>query len=372
MTSRTLTIVHTEASCGWGGQEVRILTESQGLIRRGHDVRILCNAESAIRRKAEEWGIPTTILPQQRRNWTGLTAVRRWLTENSVDVINTHSSTDSWLVAVAARTLRNRPRIVRTRHLGAPVPANPVSNWLYRRGADRVVSCGEAMRQQLIRLNGVDPARCVSIPTGIDTARFQPADPIMARRRLNLPERTTVGIVAALRREKGHQYLCEAARLVERNDFQLLIVGDGLSRDLVRNWVNDNGLTDRTILAGNQTDVVPWLNAMDVFALPSWGIEGVPQGIMQAMSCGLPVVSTTVGSIGEAVADGETGLLVEPRDAAQLAGALTRLLDDAELRAHFSAAGRAKALAQFPIERMLDRMESVFAEVTINSARRAA
>jgi glycosyltransferase involved in cell wall biosynthesis len=180
---------------------------------------------------------------------------------------------------------------------------------------------------------------------------------------LNLPERTTVGIVAALRREKGHQFLCEAARLVGRSDFQLLIVGDGLSRGLVRNWVDEHRLTDRTIFAGNQTDVVPWLQAMDVFVLPSWGIEGVPQGIMQAMSCGLPVVSTTVGSIGEAVGDGETGLLVEPRDATQLADALTRLLSDAELRAQFRAASRAKALTQFPIERMLDRMEGVFAEV---------
>ncbi len=66
MNPHALNIVHTEASCGWGGQEVRILTESQGLIRRGHAVQILCNAESAIRAKAEELGIPVTTLPLLR------------------------------------------------------------------------------------------------------------------------------------------------------------------------------------------------------------------------------------------------------------------------------------------------------------------
>jgi len=369
----SLRIVHTESSCGWGGQEVRILTESQGMIRRGHHVQIVCNAKSEIRAKAEELRIPVSVLAMEKRNWTGLLAVRRWLGANSVDVINTHSSTDSWLFSLASRTVKHRPSIVRTRHLGAPVPNNPGSNWLYRHGADRVVTCGSAMRDQLIRLNGVLPDRCVSIPTGIDIARFQPGDQSTTRRQLNLsPARPLIGIVAALRREKGHQVLCEACKLLDRSDFGLVIIGDGLSRDLVRSWVEKCGLTDRTIFAGNQTDVVPWLQALDVFVLPSWGIEGVPQSIMQAMSCGLPVIATTVGSIGEAVSKGETGLLVPPQAASELASALRTLLEDASLRSRFGAAGRAKAITQFPIERMLDRMENVFTEVSRQTARRAA
>ncbi len=370
-----LNIVHTESSRGWGGQEVRILAESRGLLERGHRVRILCNEDAAILPKAREAGIPCEALPIRKKNFAGLTAARRWLAEQRVEIVNTHSSTDSWLFTLAAHSLgkKQRPRIVRTRHLGAPVPCNPASNWLYGRGCDHLVTCGSIMREQLIQRNGVAPAHCTSIPTGIDTTRFSPGDCISARQDLGLPtDRKLVGIVAALRREKGHQVLCTAARLLERTDFDLLIVGDGLSRDLLRGWIAENELEQRVHTPGNQQDVVPWLRAMDLFVLPSYGIEGVPQGIMQAMSCGLPVIATTVGSIPEAVEADKTGLLIPPQNPEELARALSRLLDDARLREQFGQAGRDKAVRQFGLEQMLDRMEQVFWFTRETSGRIAA
>ena len=111
-----------------------------------------------------------------------------------------------------------------------------------------------------------------------------------------------------------------------------------------------------------------WLQALELFTLPSWGEEGVPQAILQAMACGLPVVSTTVGAITEAVTDGVTGLIVPPRDVPALGGALARLRDDAALRARLGAAGRDRAVADFGIERMLASMEAVFRSV-IDQAR---
>ena len=367
-------IIHTEASCGWGGQEVRILTESQGLIRRGHQVESLCPEEAVIFRKAQELSIPVTPLPLRRRNWKGLAAVRHWLRWNRADVINTHSSSDSWLVAVAARSLLKRPRIVRTRHLGAPVPNNPASNWVYGHGADFVVTCGQSVRQQLIERNKVAAERCQSVPTGIDVLRFTPGDRRAVREQLNLPvEKPILGIVAALRREKGHETLCQAAAvLAAQHDFDLLIVGDGLSRDLVREWVERHGLSGRTHLVGNQQNVVPWLQAMDLFVLPSWGIEGVPQSIMQAMSCQLAVVATDVGSISEAVQHEQTGLLVPPEQPEQLAAALARLLENRTQREQFAKAGLELARSRFTIENMLDDMEQIFQNICAGRQRLAA
>jgi glycosyltransferase involved in cell wall biosynthesis len=99
---------------------------------------------------------------------------------------------------------------------------------------------------------------------------------------------------------------------------------------------------------------------LDVFALPSYANEGVPQAILQAMSCGIPVVSTGIGSILEAVRDKETGLVVPERQVEPLRAALNRLLGDAELRLTFGDAGRKVALEKFGIEVMLDKMEAVF------------
>ena len=139
-------IVHTESSLGWGGQELRILAESQGLARRGHELTLLCPPEARIYAEAPNWGLRTVALPIGRKRLAGLLALRRWLRANHCDVVSTHSSTDSWLAALAAG--RQLP-IVRTRHISAPVPRNALSRWLYSR-ATRIVTAGEALRLDLI------------------------------------------------------------------------------------------------------------------------------------------------------------------------------------------------------------------------------
>ena len=101
---------------------------------------------------------------------------------------------------------------------------------------------------------------------------------------------------------------------------QLVIVGDGPQRGALEAQVAALQLHGRVRFTGNLKDVAPWLQAFDIFALPSYANEGVPQAIMQAMACGLPVVSTPVGSIGEIVSHEETGLLVAPHDATSLRG----------------------------------------------------
>jgi glycosyltransferase involved in cell wall biosynthesis len=99
---------------------------------------------------------------------------------------------------------------------------------------------------------------------------------------------------------------------------------------------------------------------LDIFALPSYANEGVPQAILQAMLCGLPVVSTPVGSIQEAVQHPQTGLIVAAHDAEALRQALEQLLENSELRQVLGKAAREAALAKFGLEAMLDKMETVF------------
>ena len=106
-----------------------------------------------------------------------------------------------------------------------------------------------------------------------------------------------------------------------------------------------------------------WLSSLDLFVLPSYGEEGVPQAIMQAMACGLAVVSTPVGAINEAVKHNCTGLIVEPRNATALAEALARLMSNGSLRQHLGEAGRRYAQENFGIDAMLDKMEAVFRRV---------
>jgi glycosyltransferase involved in cell wall biosynthesis len=150
---------------------------------------------------------------------------------------------------------------------------------------------------------------------------------------------------------------------LKHKDARLLLVGDGPGRENLKQQVAQLGLEQRVLMPGNQADVVPWLQALDVFALPSYANEGVPQALMQAMATGVPVISTPVGSIDELVRQEETGLMVPPRDAAALGAAIARLLDEPVLGARLAQAARAWVSEHYSRERMLDRMEAIFRSV---------
>ena len=363
-TAPRLRILHTESSLGWGGQEIRVLTEARGVALRGHDVVIAAPADARIFQEAPRFGVEAVALPIGRKRVGGVLALRRFLAERSFDVVNTHSSTDAWLAALACRTLAHAPPIVRTRHISAPMPRNRATRWLYASATDRIVTTGEKLRLQVLDETAVDAARVVSIPTGVDLARFRRGDRAAARAATGLPENArVVGIVATLRSWKGHRYLLQAIAGLRRPDVLLVIVGDGPQRAALEALAAELRLGDAVRFAGNQADVAPWMQSFDVFCLPSYANEGVPQALMQAMACGLPVVTTPVGSIAEIVTDGATGVIVPPEDVASLRGAIASLLDDDARRHALGERAATTARERFGDARMVDRMLEVFRHV---------
>ncbi|MBF0162059.1 MAG: glycosyltransferase family 4 protein [Magnetococcales bacterium] len=355
-----LRVVHTESSMGWGGQELRILTEAAGMVQRGHQVSLLCPVQSRLFAAAKARNLAVHAARIQRKGMRGLLDISRWLRHNPVDVVITHSSVDSWLTALACRLLSQPPAVIRVRHISAPVPRNATSRWLYTQGCRHIVTTGSALRLQLIQDNHLPAPRITSVPTGIDLKQFVPGNQTQARQQLGLPpERMLVGIVATLRSWKGHSHLLEAMTHLQHPQAHLLIVGDGPQRPNLEKQIQTLQLANRVTLAGQQENVVPWLQACDIFALPSYANEGVPQALMQAMACGVPVLSTPVGSIGEILQDGVTGLLVPPKDPAALAGKLDLLLGNAELRSTLRLNALRFARQHFSLGVMLDRMEAV-------------
>jgi glycosyltransferase involved in cell wall biosynthesis len=356
-------ILHTESSLGWGGQEIRVLTEARGVARRGHEVALAAPPEARIFAAAPEFGVERVELPIARKSVRGVAAMRRHLADGAYDIVNTHSSTDSWLAAIAAKLLARAPAIVRTRHISAPVPRNAATRWLYRQAA-HTVTTGEKLRRQVVEETGIDAASVTSIPTGIDLARFRPGDRDTARASLGLPrERFIVGIVATLRSWKGHAHLLEAIAAMPRDAVLLAIVGDGPQRQALEAKAKALGIAAGVRFAGNQRDVAPWLQGFDLFCLPSYANEGVPQALAQAMACGLAVISTPVGSIEELVDDGRTGLLVPPSDPAALRGAIEALMHDPAKRASLGDAALREAQARLGDDTMVDAMLRVFESV---------
>lgn len=360
-----LFVVHTEASLGWGGQEIRVLTEMAGMLARGHRMLLVCPPEARIFGEAKARGIEVQGLPVGRKRWSGVRAMRQVLKAQRPDLVVTHSSTDSWLAALATRFWRTAPPLVRVRHISAPVGRNFVTRWLYGHAAAHVVTTGERLRRQLIGDLDLAESHVTSVPTGIDLVRYAPRDRGAARRRLGLTEGgLVIGIIATLRSWKGHRYLLDAfARLTDKQ-VRLFVVGDGPGFANLKAQAEALGISARVTMPGNQADVAPWLAALDIFVLPSYANEGVPQAIMQAQASGLPVISTPVGSIPEIIEDGMTGLLVPPRDTKALEAALHTLLSEEALRQRLGAAALAQAHQRYSDGRMLDLMEAIFRRVT--------
>jgi glycosyltransferase involved in cell wall biosynthesis len=351
-----LKIVHTESSLGWGGQEIRVLSESRGLIRRGHEVKLVCPPEARIYAEAANWQVPVVAAPIARKRPRGVKALYAWLKANPCNLVVTHSSTDAWLAALALLALGRPTPMLRIRHISAPVPRNAPTRWLYTRATARIVTTGEALKKELVERNGFPAQRIDSVPTGIDTARFRPGDRAAARAALGLPQdRKIVGIVATLRSWKGHRFLIEALP----QGALLVIVGDGPMRPVLEKLAGP-----QVRLVGNKSDVVPWLQAFDVFALPSYANEGVPQALVQAMLVGLPCVTTGVGAIPELARHEDTALMVPAQDPPALRSALERLLADAELSRRLGEAARRHAAENFSQERMLERMEEIYRQVS--------
>ncbi|HXR56739.1 MAG TPA: glycosyltransferase [Casimicrobiaceae bacterium] len=350
---------------GWGGQEIRTLTEAQGFMRRGHRVVVYAAPGARIAVEASRFGVPVITLPIGRKRLHGISRLAARLADNPVDVVNAHSSTDAWLAALACEWLRRKrreaPVLVRTRHVSIPVPNDRATRWLYRNATTRIVTTGDALRAQLIRENGVDAARIDSVPTGIDELHFHPLARDAARQALGLPpDVPLIGIVATLRSWKGHRFLIDAMPKLRRRDARLLVVGDGPQRPALEAQVDALALRDRVVFAGQQPDVARWFAALDLFALPSYANEGVPQALLQAMFASIPCVTTDVGAIPEIARDGETARIVRREDAADLARAIDAILDAPQEAARLAERARAFVMPRYRLTTMLDRMEDVF------------
>ena len=335
-----LTILHTEASLGLGGQEIRILSEVRWLLDHGWDALIACQPRSRLLAEARRADLSVVAIAMRGTlDVRALLRLRALMRTRRVDLVHTHSSVDSWLATVAAKSLRLP--VVRSRHVTIPILKRRA---LIYRLADHVITTGEAVAAHVRRV-GIPAERISAISAGIDTTRFHPGvsgKPV--REELGLAaDGLVVGLVANVRGSKGHAVFLEAARDVLRAhpDARFLIVGDGVGFDDVRRRVREMGLEPRVIMTGFRRDIPEVMAALNVLVLPSTKSEATSQVIPQALAVGTPVAAAATGGIPEIVRDGETGRLVEPGNAPALARAILSLLDDPERARDMALAGQA-------------------------------
>lgn len=230
---------------------------------------------------------------------------------------------------------------------------------------DATIAVCETARQAQIEGGKAPPEHVVTIHNGIDVNVFDVGHPDAGRqirRSFEIPsEAPLIGAVGRLHPQKDFSTLLTSLARLRKDipDIHLLLVGDGPLRDDLESQAQSLGLSTSVTLAGHRNDIPDILGALDIFVIPSlW--EGLPNAILEAMGAGLPVVATRVGGVPEVVVDGETGLLVPPRDPDALAGAILRLLHHPNLRWRMGRVGRNRVMEHFSIEQMVRRTEALY------------
>lgn len=356
-------ILHLEASSGWGGQEMRILKEAEGMRALGHMVVLGVAEGGALIPRAAQGGFKVYSLNFKKRRWLKtLRALLRIIKEHQIEIVNTHSSLDAWIGGIAAR-LAKVP-VVRTRHLSTPVRSGLNARILYGKLADFVVTtCGKIVPMLASQSN---QARCRSIPTGIDPAkiRFDPSLSCAFRKSYGIAEDDfLVGTACFMRSWKGVNDFLHAANLLrDVPKLKWVVIGGG-HEAAYRKEAEELRLGSIVHFTGHLENPFSELHALDAFALLSTANEGVSQAILQAAYLAKPLIATDVGGLGEVCLHRKTGLQVDPFSPDQVAQAVLELKENRDLRQDLGFQGKMLVEEHFTFTQTICKMEEVYQEV---------
>jgi len=353
-----------------GGITRYLLTLTKGLHNKGHEIFVVSSGgemESAfmdldarvltlnIRTKSElSFKIYATLLP-----------LIRYIRQNQIDIIHAHTRITqvmatilNWFTAV---------KYVSTCH-GYFKP-----RWFRRRfpcwGSAVVAISGPVAVHLKDDLN-VPESKIRMIENGIDIEEFEQIDENFkkkSRGQLGLNKEPVVGMLARLSDVKGQDILIQAMPkiMMDVPHVRLLLFGDGQQKEILLKMVNDLRLQEHVRFYSLIDQRRICFSAIDVFVVPSRQ-EGLGLSVMEAQACGLPVVASRVGGIVSLIEDGRTGLLVDPENIDQLAGAIICLLKDPSLRQTIGEAAREHARKHYMFEQMVRRTLELYQEQFIS------
>lgn len=320
-------------------------------------------AEPAVVFELAAAGIPLVTFGRRARwdvhRWAGLPKLLR---EQKFDILHTHMFGSNLWGSVAGRGC-GVPVVIAQEHTWS-YEGNPLRAWLdgqvVGRLATRFVAVSSADAKRMVTVEGVPPPKVMVIPTAY-VPREHANHPHDVRAELGLPPDTPLfGTAAILRPQKALEVLIEAHRQVQRSipNAHLVLAGDGSCRGELERLVARLGLAANTHFLGRRNDVDAIIRALDVGAMSS-DFEGTPLFALECMTNRTPLVATAVGGLLDIVETDRTGILVPPRQPAQLADAITSLLLDPQRRTRLADAAALK-LELYSMEAIVARFGELY------------
>ena len=348
------------------GAAVQLRELARGLAARGHHVTVVTPPSEIWTARCHEAGLAHAAIPM-RRPWDPRAAWRlaRLIRRQHIQIAHAHKGRARTLTLLAG-LMGARAVLVLNRGVSFKIGRVRRVGYTSRR-VHAIVAVCRSIKDGLVA-SGVPAAKVEVIYSGTDLERFHPGvDGGPVRRELGLSAEHVLVTQVGVRSWRGWHDVLEAMRVVAAacDRARLLFVGAPPPRIAeIAERARQAGLADRVLALGHRDDVPAILNASDVVVDASYAGLGITGSIREALACERPVVATQLEGMPELVVDGETGLLVPPREPAALGAAILRVLGDPTAAQTMARAGRKRVEAHFSLRAKLDATEALYRRLT--------
>ena len=395
MSDEPVRVLRVIARLNMGGPALHVAYLTAGLAERGYETTLvagsLARGEDSMAFVADELGVEVERIDELHREISPLrdavaiVRLARVIRRVRPHILHTHTAKAGAVGRLAALLTGDArpPIVVHTFHghvlRGYFDPLRTagfrlLERWLATK-TTALVAVSPQVRDDLVSLGVAPRERFVVVRVGIELEQRVAAERDgrgESRRVLGIgPDRFAVGWIGRMTGVKRTDDVLRAfRRLRDRGvDACLCMIGDGPDRPAVERRAHELGLMRDTLFLGYQEEVAPFYAAFDAMILPSIN-EGTPVSAIEALAAGRPVVATRVGGVPDVVREGEDGFLVEPGDVDALADRLARLAADPELRERLGAAGRARVIPRYSVERLVDDIDLLYRSLLASAAAR--
>jgi glycosyltransferase involved in cell wall biosynthesis len=358
-------VLHVIDHLDLGGAQTALLDMLRHRDRSAFDVEVaVMHGRGPFAEALEELGIKVHSLAREKWPPAYVTEFVRLLRNANFQIVHFHLQGANWIAKPLAALVGQRVRIahdhtsgdLRFRGAGSLLP--DASSHLL---SSRIIAVSKGVRDFLTRWEAVPADLIELVPNGVDEEIFHPCTEEQkrtARSRLSIPQEAFVtGGIGRLAQEKNFALLPRLATL--HPDIVFVIAGSGPERDRIAALASELGVDSRLRLLGTILDRGSFYHALDAFILPSL-YEGLPMAILEAMSSGVPVISSRLEGISAVITEENEGLLAQPGDVADFSRQLRRLKESPELGGQLAQAARAKALNEFSASVSARRIESIY------------
>ncbi|MCD4665495.1 MAG: glycosyltransferase [Bacteroidales bacterium] len=227
---------------------------------------------------------------------------------------------------------------------------------------NKIIAVSGEVKKSLIEWRRINPAKIKVIHYGVDISKFNTSNKILKKKEIGVNGILPIlGVVSRLQLEKGHIHLLQALLEIVKKfpDTKCIFVGSGSYRKELEKKVQMLHLEKNILFLGFRDDIAELLVMMDIFILPSLS-EGMPNAVLEAMACSIPVVATSVGGIPEAIINRESGILVPPGDPQALAEQIINLLNISEFRKKIADGARERIKNYFSNDRQFMKFQTLY------------